>query len=104
MIKAHKISFSTTNNIHSTPINAKTLVVLELVSPITQNSQRCRWVFSNQTVHQAMLLQGIWSNIVATLKSQHDGITGGNDGSKGNDYSSSNNGCPLPFLSHWAST
>ena len=35
VIKAQEISFSTTDNIHSTPINAKAQVVLELVRPIT---------------------------------------------------------------------
>ena len=39
VIKAQEILFSTIDNIHSTPINAKAQVVLELVSPITL------WIF-----------------------------------------------------------
>ena len=35
VIKAQEVNFSTTGNIHSTPINAKSQVSLELVSPIT---------------------------------------------------------------------
>ena len=35
VIKKQEISFSTIDNIHSTPINAKAQVVLELVNPIT---------------------------------------------------------------------
>ena len=35
VIKAHEVSFSTIGNIHSTPINVKSQVVLELVHPIT---------------------------------------------------------------------
>ena len=71
MIKAQEILFFTTDNIHTTPINAKTQVVLELVSPITLWilwKQRYRRVFSNQTVHPIMLMQEIWSEVVANLK------------------------------------
>ena len=35
------------------------------------------WVFSNQTMHYATILQEIWSEVVATLKIQYDGITSG---------------------------
>ena len=35
VIKAQEILFSTTDNIHATPINVKTQIVLKLVSPIT---------------------------------------------------------------------
>ena len=35
VIKAQEVSFSTIDNVHSTPINAKDQVVLELVNPIT---------------------------------------------------------------------
>ena len=35
VIKAQEVSFSTIDNIHSTPTNGKSQVVLELVSPIT---------------------------------------------------------------------
>ena len=72
VIKAQEVFFSTIGNVHSTPINAKSQVVLELVNPITLWilwKQRCRRVFSNQTVHPTMLMQEIWSEIVATLKS-----------------------------------
>ena len=51
VIKAQEILFS---------INAKAQVLLELVNPITiwiLWKQWCRWVFSNQTLHQEMLLQ-----------------------------------------------
>ena len=83
VIKEQEILFSTIDNIHSTHINAKAQVVLELVSPITPWilwKQWCRWVFSNQIVHQAMLLQEIWSDVVATLKSQYYGLKAGSDG------------------------
>ena len=83
VIKAQEVSFSTIDNIHSTPINAKSQVVLELVSPITLWilwKQRCRRVFSNQTTHPIMLMQEIWSEVVATLKSQYDGLKGDSDG------------------------
>ena len=42
--------------------------------------QRCRRVFSNQTAHPTRLMQEIWSEIVATLKSQYDGLKGDSDG------------------------
>ena len=70
-------------NGHSTPLNDKSKVVLELVSPITLWilwKQRCRRVFSNQTAQPTMLLQEIWSESVATLKSQYDSLKGGSDG------------------------
>ena len=79
MIKAQEILFSTTDKIHLTPINAKDQVMLELVIPITLWTllkQRCKWVFSNQTVHQVTILQEIWSEVVATLMIQYDDITG----------------------------
>ena len=59
VIKAQEVSFSTIGNIHSTPTNAKSQVVLELVSPITLWilwKQRCRGVFSSQTEHPIMLI------------------------------------------------
>ena len=83
VIKAQEVLFSTIDNIHSTPINAKAQVVLELANPITLwilEKQRCRRVFSNQTVNQAMLLQEIRSDVVTTLKIQYDGLTSGSDG------------------------
>ena len=57
--------------------------MLELVNSIALWilwKQRCRQVFSNQTLHQVVLLQEIWSEVVATLKSQYDDLTGGSDG------------------------
>ena len=83
VIKAQEVSFSTFGNIHSTPTTAKSEVVLELVSPINLwilGKQRCRRVFSNQTAHLIMLMQDIWSQVVATLKSQYDGLKGRSDG------------------------
>ena len=74
VIKAQDVSFSTIGNIHSTPTDAKSQAVLELVSPISlwiQWKQRCRRVFSNQTAHPTRLMQEIWREIVATLKSQY---------------------------------
>ena len=82
VIKAQEVLFPTIGNTHSTPINAKSQVVLELVSPINLWilwKQRCRRVFSNQTAHPIMLMQEIWSEVVATLKSQYDGLNGGSD-------------------------
>ena len=83
VIKAHEVLFSSSGNVHSTPLNDKSQEVLELVSPITLWilwKQRCRQVFSNQTAHPTRLLQEIWSEIVATLKSQYDGLKGGSNG------------------------
>ena len=83
VIKAQEVFFSTIGNGHSTPLNDKSQVVLELVSPITLWilwKQRCRRVFSNQTAQPTMLLQEIWSESVATLKSQYDSLKGGSDG------------------------
>ena len=83
VIKAQEVFFSTIGNVHSTPLNDKSQVVLELVSPITLWilwKQRCRRVFSNQTAHPTRLMQEIWSEIVATLKSQYDGLKGDSDG------------------------
>ena len=83
VIKAQEILFSTIDNIHSAHINAKAQVVLELVNPITLWilwKQRCSKVFSNQIVHQTILLQEIWSEVVVTLKSKYDGLRGGFDG------------------------
>ena len=99
--------FSTIDNIHSTPINVKSQVVLELVIPITLWilwKQWCRRVFSNQTAHPTTLIQEIWSEVVATLKSQYDGLKGGSDRVEGKRLAFVNNGRPLPFLSQWAST
>ena len=79
VIKAQEVIFSTIGNIHSTPINAKSQIVLDLVNPITLWilwKQQCKRVFSNQTAHPLMLLQALWSEVVATLKSQYDGIKG----------------------------
>ena len=70
VIKAQEVVFSTIGNVHSTPLNDKSQVVLELISPITiwiLWKQRCRRVFSNQSAHPTMLLQEIWSESVATL-------------------------------------
>ena len=75
--------FSTIGNVHSTPTNVKSQVVLEMVNPITLWilwKQRCRRVFSNQTVHPLMLMQEIWSEVVVTLASQYNGLKGGSDG------------------------
>ena len=72
VIKAQEVFFSTIGNVHSTSLNDKSQVVLELVNPIALWSlwkQQCRRVFSNQTAHPTMLMQEIWSEIVATLKS-----------------------------------
>ena len=83
VIKAQEVVFSIFGNVHSTPLNDKSQVVLELVSPRTLWilwKQRCRRVFSNQFAHPTMLLQEIWSESVATLKSQYDGLKGGSDG------------------------
>ena len=83
LIKAQEVVFSTIGNVQSTPLNDKSQVVLELVSPITLWilwKQRCRRVFSNQTAHPTRLMQEIWSEIVATLKRQYDGLKGGSDG------------------------
>ena len=77
VIKAQEVIFSTIGNVQSTPLNDRSQVVLELVTPITlwiQWKQRCRRVFSNQTVHPTRLMQEIWSEVVATLKSQYDGL------------------------------
>ena len=79
VIKAQEVIFSNIGNVHSTPLNDKSQVVLELVSPITLWilwKQWCRRVFSNAT----RLMQEIWSEIVATLKSQYDGLKGGSYG------------------------
>ena len=95
-------SFSTIDNIHSTPINAKSQVVLELVGPISLWilwKQRCRRVFSKQTAHWIMLMQEIWSEVVATLKSQYNGLKATPMELNDNDLPSSNNGRLLPFLS-----
>ena len=73
VIKAQEVFFSTIGNGHSTPLNDKPQVVLELVSPITPWilwKQWCRQVVSNQTAQPTMLLQEIWSEIVVTLKRQ----------------------------------
>ena len=70
VIKAQEVSFSTIGNVHLTPLNDKSQVVLELVSPITLWilwKQRCRQVFSNQTTHPTMLMQEIWSEIIAIV-------------------------------------
>ena len=75
VIKAQEVIFSTIGNVHSTPLNDKSQVVLELVSPITLWilwKERCKRVFSNQTAHPTKLMQEIWTEIVATLKSQYD--------------------------------
>ena len=83
VIKAQEVFFSTIDNVHSTPLNDKSQVMLELVGPITLWilwKQRCRRVSSNQTAHPTMLLQEVWSEIVATLKSQYDGFKSGSDG------------------------
>ena len=82
VITTQEVFFSTIGNVHSTPLNDKSQDVLELVSPITLWilwKQRCRRVFSNQSAHPTMLLQEIWSEIVATLKSQYDGLKGGSE-------------------------
>ena len=42
VIKAQDVSFSTIGNIHSTPINVKSQVVLKLVSLVTLWILRCR--------------------------------------------------------------
>ena len=71
VIKAQEVIFSTIGKVHSTPLNDKSQVVLELVSAITLWilwKQRCRRVFSNQTAHPTRLMQEIWSEIVATCK------------------------------------
>ena len=81
--KAQEVLFSSSGNVHSTPLNDKSQEVLELVSPITLWilwKQRCRRVFSNQIAHPTRLLQEIWSETVATLKSQYDGLKGDSDG------------------------
>ena len=83
VIKAQEVIFSTIDNVHSTPLNDKSQVVLELVNPITLWilwKQWCRQVFSNQTAQPTMLMQEIWSEVVATLKSQSDGLKGDSDG------------------------
>ena len=83
VIKAQEVIFSTIGNVQSTPLNDKSQVVLELVSPITLWilwKQWCRRVFSNQSAQPTMLLQEIWSESIATLKSQYDGLKGGSDG------------------------
>ena len=75
--RAQEVVFSTIGNVHSTPLSDKFEVVLELVSPITLWilwKQQCGRVFSNQSAHPTMLLQEIWSESVATLKSQYDGL------------------------------
>ena len=98
VIKAQEVSFSTIGNIHSTPTNAKSQVVLELVNPITLWilwKRRCRRVFSNQTAHPIMLMQEIWSEVVATLKSQYDGLKGGSDGVERQR---------LAFIQQWSSS
>ena len=80
VIKAQEVFFPTINNVHSTPINAKSQVVLKLDNPITLWilwKQRCRWVFPNETANPIILMQEIWSEVVATLKSQYDGLKGG---------------------------
>ena len=51
-----------------------------------------------------MLMQEIWSEDVATLKSQCNGLTGGSDGVERQRLAFINNGRPRPFLSQWAST
>ena len=71
VIKAQDSSFCTTNNVHSTPINAKDQVMLELVNPTTLWSLwkcRCRRVFCNRTVHRRKLLQEIWSEVCSHTK------------------------------------
>ena len=83
VIKGQEVIFSTIDNVQSTPLNDKSQVMLELVSPITLWilwKRQCRRVFFNQTVHPVMLMQEIWSEVVATLKSQYDGLKGGSDG------------------------
>ena len=60
VINSQQVSFSTIDNVHSTPINAKDQVVLELVNPITLWTllkQHCKQVFSNQPMHEVTLLQ-----------------------------------------------
>ena len=97
VIKEQGILFSTIDNIHSTPINAKAQVVLELVNPITPWilwKQRCKGVSSNLNAHQTMLMQEIWS-VVATWKSQCDGLTGGTDGAEIQR---------LAFIQQWSSS
>ena len=74
VIEAQEVFFSSNGHVHSTPLNDNSQEVLELVSPLTLWilwKQRCRRVFSNQTTHPTRLLQEIWSEIVATLKSQY---------------------------------
>ena len=83
VIKAQEVFFSTVDNVHSTPINAESQVVLELVSPIalwTLWEQWCRWVLSNQTTQPIVLMQEIWSEVVATLKIKYDGLKGDSNG------------------------
>ena len=55
----------------------------ELANPIPLwilQKQWCGRVFSNQTVYPVMLKQEVWSEVVVTLKSQYDSLTGGYDG------------------------
>ena len=83
MIKAQEVLFSTIDNIPSISINTKSQVVLEVVNPITLRTLwklRCRGAFSNQNEHPVMLIQEIWSEVVATPKSQYDGLIDGSDG------------------------
>ena len=98
VIKAQEVFFSTIDNVHSTPINAKSQVVLELVSPITLWilwKQRCRRVFFNQIVQPIVLMQEIWSEVVATLKSQYDGLKDDSDGVERQR---------LAFIQQWSSS
>ena len=98
VIKAQEVFFSSSNNVHSTPLNDKSQEVLELVSPITHWilwKQRCRRVFSNQTAHPTRLLQEIQSEIVAPLKSQYDGLKGGSEGVERQQ---------IAFIQQWSSS
>ena len=51
VMKAQEILFSTINNIHSTLINGKTQLVLELVNPITL------WILWKQGVDKSFLIK-----------------------------------------------
>ena len=85
VVTPHEILFSTTDNVHSTHINAKDQATMKFINPITiwiTWKQRCRLVFSNKTIHQVMLLHEIWSEVVSTLKRQHDDIMGRSKGTK----------------------
>ena len=76
-------------------------------SPITLwnlSDHCCRQLFSKQTMHQAMVLYEIWSEVVSTVIANT--ITSWVDRmkSKDNYQTSSNNGRSHPFMSQWAST